>query len=406
MISFDYSYIARTDDGRICTDLYEISEKDILHLLNISEIEANECRRVTESSLRGESCYKGDGRPGDEKIQNHRLASYKEVLYRDTKTDRFAINHMHGRVIKQAERNHYFRGENNIYPSSLPSFFRNRPEGPEERFIYDLTEDLRIADFDILIHRLTRVKAWEESGFTVLTEVLAQHYGLKTRWLDITNDFPTALFFASCYFKNGKWHYFKQDEIKINNRYSVIYQMPWWRAEEDLTISTLEPSIKTYPILPIGYQPFLRCSNQYGYGIRMDEPVALTSIGFEKLCFKKSEKISRWIYEYMDGGRKIYPADSLTPFESTLKELASATSFSEKALCSVLASRNQMDEYAQIKEKLLDHGISIKTNTQSQHTENLIKLQNKRDRNFSIPSYQTRLTYKPPQDPEDTGAGE
>ncbi len=124
MISFNYNYVAQTEDGRIYTDLYEISKKDILHLLNISEIEANECRRVTEGSLRGESYYKGDGRPGDEKLQDSRLAFYKEVLYRDTKTDRFVINHVHGTVIKQAERNHYFRGENAIYPSSLPSFFR------------------------------------------------------------------------------------------------------------------------------------------------------------------------------------------------------------------------------------------------------------------------------------------
>ena len=398
MISFNYNYVAQTEDGRICTDLYEISKKDILRLLQISEIEANECRRVTESSLRGESYYKGDGRPGDEKLQDSRLAFYKEVLYRDTKTDRFAINHVHGTVIKQAERNHYFRGENAIYPSSKPSFFRGRPEDPEKRFIYDLTAELRIAEFDTLIHRLDRVKGWERKGLTVLTEVLAQHYGLKTRWLDITNDFPTALFFASCYFKDGKWHYFKQEDIQANNQYSVIYQMPRWRAEEDLMVYTLEPSIETHPILPIGYQPFLRCSNQYGYGIRMEEPVALTSIGFEKLCFKKSEKLSRWIYEYMDGGRKIYPADSLTQFESTLNGLASTTSFSEKALRSVLTERNQMDEYTQIKEKLQNHGITIGTTTLSQDVENLIRLQNKRDRNFSIPPYLTRPVYTPPED--------
>ena len=61
MISFDYNYIAQTEDGRICTDLYEISEKDILRLLQISEIEANECRRVTESSWRSETYYADDG---------------------------------------------------------------------------------------------------------------------------------------------------------------------------------------------------------------------------------------------------------------------------------------------------------------------------------------------------------
>lgn len=406
MISFNYNYIAQTEDGRICTDLYEISEKDILHLLNISEIEANECRMVTESSWRGETYYADDGRPGNEKIKDPHLAFHKELIYRDAKTDRFLFGHIHGTVIRQAERNHYFRGENAIYPSSLPSFFRSRPEEHEERFIYDLTAELRIAEFDTLIHRLDRDKEWERRGLTVLTEVLAQHYGLKTRWLDITNDFPTALFFASCYFKDGKWHYFKQEDLQASNRYSVIYHIPWWRAEEKLMAYFSSPSINVYPILPIGYQPFLRCSNQYGYGIRMEEPVALTSIGFEKLCFKKSEKLSRWIYEYMDGGRKIYPADSLTPFESTLKKIASATSFSEKALRSVLSARNQMDEYTQIKEKLQNHGITIGATPLSQDVESLIRLQNKRDKNFSIPPYLTRLTYKPPRNPEGPGADE
>ena len=103
---------------------------------------------------------------------------------------------------------------------------------------------------------------------------------------------------------------------------------------------------------------------------------------------------------------KIYPADSLTQFESTLNGLASTTSFSEKALRSVLTERNQMDEYTQVKEKLQNHGITIGATPLSPGVENLIRLQNKRDRNFSIPPYLTRLTYKPPRNPGDSGADE
>ena len=47
------------------------------------------------------------------------------------------------------------------------------------------------------------VKNWNYCD--VIYEVLAQHYGLETGWLDITNDFKIALFFAVCYWCDGEW---------------------------------------------------------------------------------------------------------------------------------------------------------------------------------------------------------
>lgn len=55
-----------------------------------------------------------------------------------------------------------------------------------------------------------------------------------------------------------------------------------------------EPSV----IYPLGFQPFMRCHMQSGYGMYMREPYPLQKdFEFEKLKFKQSVELSRKVYE-------------------------------------------------------------------------------------------------------------
>ncbi len=80
---------------------------------------------------------------------------------------------------------------------------------------------MRIYEFKSLIYCFEHVKNWNYCD--VLYEPLAQHYGIETCWLDITNDFNVALFFACCYWdeKEKRWLPLtqKQTEVDENHKY-------------------------------------------------------------------------------------------------------------------------------------------------------------------------------------------
>ena len=102
-------------------------------------------------------------------------------------------------------RRNFYRGENRIYPESIPTLLRNLKKytTSKEKELYRMVADMRIAEFKALLNKFDHVKNWNYCD--VIYEVLAQHYGLETGWLDITNDFKIALFFAVCYWCDGEW---------------------------------------------------------------------------------------------------------------------------------------------------------------------------------------------------------
>lgn len=86
------NYITERRSSTLSNEPYEITYEDIrkMYLENLRDEE--ECRRVTESSYRGESYYAGDGRPGEGKINDFQAAFFKEILYRDRKTAGYAVS--------------------------------------------------------------------------------------------------------------------------------------------------------------------------------------------------------------------------------------------------------------------------------------------------------------------------
>lgn len=108
-------------------------------------------------------------------------------------------------------------------------------------------------------------------------------------------------------------------------------------------------------ILPIGYQPFMRCSCQYGYGIKMKTPFSLQeNVLFTKFRFRQNEQFSQQVFEMMDEGRKIYPEEGLSSFLREIDLIGSAESFSEEAFSMTLKKNERTalrDEYRERLEK-------------------------------------------------------
>lgn len=277
---------------------------------------------------------------------NFRHEMYNEILVKDPLTNGFKIQYPHGIILNQSMRSDFYRGECQIFDASIPSLLRKLQNLStiKEKELYRLVSDMRIAEFLMLLRKFEHVTKWDYCD--ILSDVLAQHYGLETGWLDITNDFNTALFFATCYYDDNKWKPLtkEQTEKTEKTKYGVIYHIPSYMASEKMQASIWDeyctngsndarPMVHDHnTILPIGFQPFMRCHMQYGYGIYMRKPFPLQNdIQFEKLRFRHNEKLSKDVFELMEGGKLIYPQEGLTDIEFIINSIKASKTFSYEA---------------------------------------------------------------------------
>jgi hypothetical protein len=152
-----------------------------------------------------------------------------------------------------------------------------------------------------------------------------------------------ALFFSTCYWDKNteRWQPLtkEQTEKTDESKYGMIFHIPRGRADAISFFGSLlqnqpetDESLFGGSVLPIGFQPFMRCHSQYAYGIRMDTPYPLQdNINFEKLYFRHSEKLSKAVYEMMDCGKRIYPQEGVNSFKDIIKSIRNAAAFSEEA---------------------------------------------------------------------------
>jgi len=315
--------------GELDNTIHEIDYDDIIRLREENERDKAECIRITQGRYSGE-------RPQ----LNNRTDIYRELLFADAKTDGFVMKYPHGTVIRQAERNHYYRGENQVFEKSMPSLLRklSKINSEKETEIYRFVSDMRIAQFGNFLLKFEHVQNWLQNYGDVLFDVLAQHYGIETAWLDITNDFNVALFFATCYYDvcEKRWKPLTKDQIEKeeSTRYGMIFHVPAWRAQamnmNNFSDDTPFGLQDENSILPVGFQPFMRCHMQYGYGIYMHKELPLQyDINFEKLMFRHSEKLSKEVYDMMGQGSLIYPHEGLSMFDDIIDNIKNTSHFTE-----------------------------------------------------------------------------
>lgn len=406
------NYITERRSTTLSNEPYEISYKDIQQIYQQNRRDLEECKQVTESTYRGESYYAGDGRPGNDKVSDFRMAFFKEVLYRDMKTAGYMMQYPHGVVIGQGRTNSFYRGENQIFAKSQSTLYRSLEKfnTDEEKKLYRFVFKMRIAEFRIFLCRLGIVQFWLHNYGDVLFEPLAQHYGLETEWLDITSDFNVALFFATCGWDaiRKRWYPLtkKQTEIKPETQYGVIFHIPEWQASSTSMTMGLEWEGKAEclrnVILPIGYQPFMRCHSQHAYGIHMETPYPLQDdFTFEKLRFRHSERLSREVFELMDGGKKIYPQEGLNDFADIIDKICNTTEFSQEAFDYAMENTEFFSTAAEAEAALseiiiLERPIKIlKDKNPIQVSRQRIRALNRKYEGFSIEkAYGIKLTFR------------
>ena len=295
------------------------------------------------------------------------------------------------RVLSFKNGRHFFRGENQIYPSSLPSLDRKiKNKSTIEKELYHALSCLRIERFTNFLWKFKAIPYWETKS-EINYKALAQHYGFKTHLMDLTNNFMVALFFATSRYDSITDSYFPLTFEDINQsedtKYGVIYHAPNFTIDYPFGMSSSELYLKMqnldnkdYEIdsglfdgiaFQIGYQPLLRCKAQGGYvmSLKNGKPINENSY-FEKLLFKQSPELSKKIFELMDGGRKIFPNEGILKAHRWIDEIKDTFIFTKSDIDRVYdvdINRSVFNSKDEFIERLLsfsfnNHKISIADN--------------------------------------------
>lgn len=351
----DYYFKSKLDNS-----VHDISIDDIKKLFKENQKELALSKRITQEAYDGKTAFSF--------TKDAVLATFIQKGIREPRTDGIRIKYPYGTIIQQAETGHYYRGENKIHKESTPTLCRRLNDFPSEnkKRLYRFVADMRIGEFKSLLNKFNYVQNWNYCD--ILYDILAQHYGLETDWLDITSDFRTALFFATCFWDNNekKWRPLTKERTETDeyHKYGIIFHIPKNRMlfREGMACQLFMKGEKFYSeaspndvIYPIGFQPFMRCHMQYGYAMYMRKPHPLQNDqGFEKLRFRHDEELSKWVYEKMQGGKLIYPHEGLNEVGFIIDKIKELTVFSSDAFKYALERNNIADSEIPIYLKKLE----------------------------------------------------
>lgn len=303
-------------------------------------------------------------------------------------------------VMTQQIGKHFYRGENAYYPSSKPGFFRRNSSYNDINRLQDI---LRIDEAGFFLDQFDAIKKWSASTVNYLA--LAQHYGIRTPMMDVTSDLKTALFFACCTREKNKWRPLNNNDFRSvcsrsdtkDSRYGILF-----RSSSE--ISTLKWATNRHPdaselITPIGYQPFMRCSAQFGYMLLTQNSYYNMQRDplFEKFRIELSEDFCQWIFETMDEGKKVYPDDDIPNIEEYMRKTRDTNVISYKTFYAYATSKKLSTKEVQVKIRELQmNGMTVFDGAKEFINHNRLQKINKQ---YDITTAESKLKDRPVSNP-------
>ena len=198
----------------------------------------------------------------------------------------------------------YYRGQSRFHTPCVPSLFRKNNNGElpsDEDIAYNR---IKICEFELLL--ATHPVFCELSHHISVNPVaLAQHYGLTTEYLDITNSKWVAAFFAST-----RYDYDSDTYHPVGREYEEGYGVMYISKPYEAGSATDGFSSKN---VVVGYQYFERPTKQssFGYKMQMGEDFN-ESPHFERVLFRHDLEASKIVFDMSYGQKRFIPRDGLS----------------------------------------------------------------------------------------------
>lgn len=124
---------------------------------------------------------------------------------------------------------------------------------------------------------------------------LAQHYGIPTGYVDLTESLEIAVFFATCEFRDNAWQPCEEGT-------GILYRLDWHRTD---------PAIRDRA-RPIGLQPFARPRQQWAWTLELllgEDVEDLPAI--EAVQFEHRRRVGEQVLALVGGGVGVLPPDPI-----------------------------------------------------------------------------------------------
>lgn len=219
----------------------------------------------------------------------------------------------------------YYRGESSYHEECFPSLFRKNM-GDADIFVERVKRcelELLMQDYPITGIVREGIQAKDPSGdwypffFRIGYDGMAQHYGIKTEYLDLTIDQWTAAFFAATIYDYSTDTY---SPITDTDKY------PYGAFYLYNEIPFPAPYDKHQRVDVVGLQPLARPGRQAGYVCRMGRGENFNNIA-QKTLFRHDARVNELIFNYSNRSNRLFPKELLNV--RIRKEIVEGKEFSQ-----------------------------------------------------------------------------
>lgn len=213
------------------------------------------------------------------------------------------------KLIRDVRPSILYRGQTKIHDPCMPNISRGFPAEAYDILQLSSADRARLV-LGLALNRWFHAEVqchpmavWAKTqNIAFDTTAIAQHYGIPTGYMDVSESFQVSAFFATCWFdrKANEWKPMIDGE-------GVMYRIDA-RAVQDR-------------LWPICYQPFPRPTQQWGWVVelRLGEDFLLAP-SLQNFTFQHDKKVGEEILKRFDGGAKIIALDPTAEVASQMCE--------------------------------------------------------------------------------------
>lgn len=168
---------------------------------------------------------------------------------------------------------------------------------------------VRLEEFLLALAQHPACEYSREVGLVISTEAIAQHYGMTTDRLDLTQDPAVAAFFATNRRNpSGNWR-------AVANGIGVVYRIDARRVQQCLP----EPS----DLECIGKQALPRPGEQKAWTLRVPLGLDFEKLPIDVFTFAHNKHSGNRLNARFEAGKRLFPEDALADVAATIRDAKS-----------------------------------------------------------------------------------